>query len=138
MAAEPPQSDEGDLDAIVHRLRREIQTTRSGGLDGSSAELPARRELDRLWAVTAERPYLYRPGRWGRVRGAVLVPLKAVVRRLTRWYVEPLAADQRAFNAAMLRFTDELVERLVRLERSLKSLEERLEGTSDETSSQRK
>jgi hypothetical protein len=65
------------------------------------------------------------------------VPLKAVVRRLTRWYVEPLATDQRAFNAAMLRFTDELVERLDRLERSVKALEERVEGTADDASSRR-
>lgn len=134
MAPEPPHFDEAELDAIVHRLRQEVRTTRSEGLDGSPSEFRTRRELDRLWAVTAERPFLYRPGRWGRVRGAVLVPLKAVVRRLTRWYVEPLATDQRAFNAAMLRLTDELVERLVHLERSLKSLEERLEGTADDAS----
>jgi hypothetical protein len=130
MAAEPPTFDHAELDAIVHRLRQEVQATRSQGLDGSSAEFRTRRELDRLWAVTAERPYLYRPGRWGRIRGAALVPLKAVMRRLTRWYVEPLAADQRAFNAAMLRLTDELAERLVRLEKSLES--------PDEARSQRK
>jgi hypothetical protein len=124
MAAEPPSFDQAELDAIVHRLRQEVQATRSEGFDGSSTEFRTRRELDRLWAVTAERPYLYRPGRWGRIRGAVLVPLKAVVRRLTRWYVEPLAADQRAFNAAMLRLTDELAERLVRLENALESADE--------------
>jgi hypothetical protein len=124
MAAGPPQFDEAELDAIVHRLHQEVQATRSEGIDGSPTEFRTRRELDRLWAVTAERPYLYRPGRWGRVRGAVLVPLKAVVRRLTRWYVEPLAVDQRAFNAAMLRLTDELAERLVRLERALESADD--------------
>jgi hypothetical protein len=137
MAAEPPRLDEAELDAIVHRLRQEVRTTRSEGLDGSSAEFRTRRELDRRWAVTAERPYLYQPGRWGRVRGTALVPLKAVVRRLTRWYVEPLATDQRAFNAAMLRFTDELVERLDRLERSVKAFEERVGGTEDDASSRR-
>jgi hypothetical protein len=141
MAAEPPHVDDSNLDAIVDRLRREVETTRSEGLDGTPGELRARRELDRLWAVTVDRPYLYRPGRWGRVRGAALVPLKAVVRRLTRWYVEPLATDQRGFNAAMLRFADELVERLVRLERSMSSLEERLarlERTADEAPSRGK
>jgi hypothetical protein len=130
MAVEPPSFDQAELDAIVHRLRQEVQATRSEGFDGSPTEFRTRRELDRLWAVTAERPYLYRPGRWGRIRGAVLVPLKAVVRRLTRWYVEPLAADQRAFNAAMLRLTDELIERLVRIEHALES--------ADETRSERK
>jgi hypothetical protein len=125
VAPEPPRFDEAELDAIVHRLRREVQTTRLGGPDGSSGESPVRRELDRLWAVTAERPYLYRPGRWGRARGAALVPLKAVMRRLTRWYVEPLAADQRAYNAAMLRLVDELNERLARLEATDEARSER-------------
>jgi hypothetical protein len=137
VAAERPQVDEGELDAIVHRLRQEVQATQSAGVGGSSAEIPARRQLDRLWAVTAERPYLYQAGRWGRVRGIALVPLKAVTRRLMRWYVEPVATDQRAFNAAVLPLIDELVERLVRVERSMSSLEERLariEHATDEAS----
>ena len=33
-----------------------------------------------------------------------------------RWYVEPLAYDQRSFNAAVLRLIDDLDERLTRLE----------------------
>jgi hypothetical protein len=121
-----PQIDEGDLDAIFHRLRQEVRFTQSAGADGSSDELRARRELDRLWAVTAERPYLYRAGRWGRVRGIALMPLKAMTRRLMRWYVEPVATDQRAFNAAVLRLADELTEHLGRVERAMSSLEERL------------
>ena len=131
MAAERPQFDEAELDAIVHRLRQEVQATRSEELDGargtSASELRARNELERIWAVTAERPYLYRPGWSGRARGTLLLPLKAVMRRLVRWYVEPLAIDQRAFNAGVLRLTDELVGRLNRLERSVGSLDERLE-----------
>jgi hypothetical protein len=131
MAAEPPRLDEAELDAIVHRLRQEVRATRSEELDGagggSPAELRTRRELDRIWAVTAERPFLYRPGRWGRLRGTALVAPKALLRPLMRWYVEPLAIDQQAFNAAVLRLADELGDRLARLERSIGSLEERLE-----------
>jgi hypothetical protein len=137
MAAEPPQSGEAELDAIVHRLHQEIQATRSAEADGaagsSATELRTRRELDRIWAVTAERPYLYRPGWWGRVRGTLLLPPKAVIRRLVRWYVEPLATDQRAFNAALLRLSDELVERMVSLEHSMSALEERLARLEDKT-----
>jgi hypothetical protein len=33
-----------------------------------------------------------------------------------RWYVEPVAYDQRSFNAAMLRLVDDLDERLRKLE----------------------
>src|SRR5688572_33495759 len=94
MAAGPSQFDEAEFVATVDRLRAEVRQTRSYGVDGGAGppgELRARRELDRLWAVSADRPYLYRAGRWGRLRGVLLVPLKAVLRRLLRWYVEPLA-----------------------------------------------
>jgi hypothetical protein len=43
--------------------------------------------------------------------------VKAVLRKLMRWYVEPLAYDQRSFNAAVLRLIDDLDARLARLER---------------------
>jgi hypothetical protein len=36
-----------------------------------------------------------------------------------RWYVEPLAYDQRSFNASTLRLIDDLEERVARLEREL-------------------
>ena len=47
-----------------------------------------------------------------------------------RWYVEPLAAQQRTFNLTMLTLVDELTERTAadvsRLERRLDELEQRL------------
>jgi hypothetical protein len=142
VAAKRPQFDEAELEAIIDRLGKEVQATRFQELDGAPrswpSELPTRRELDRIWAVTAERPYLYRPGAWGRVRGTLLLPLKTLMRRLMRWYVEPLAIDQRAFNAGVLRLADELVDRLASLERSVGSLEERLtrlEGTAEQSPS---
>lgn len=46
-----------------------------------------------------------------------------------RWYVEPLAAEQRSFNLAMLTLVDELAEQahadVTRLEHRLQALEER-------------
>jgi hypothetical protein len=42
--------------------------------------------------------------------------VKAVLRKLMRWYVEPVAYDQRSFNAVTLRLIDELDERLSSLE----------------------
>ena len=36
-----------------------------------------------------------------------------------RWYVEPLAYDQRSFNAAALRLVDDLEQRVARLESEL-------------------
>ena len=43
-------------------------------------------------------------------------PVKVVLRKLMRWYVEPLAYDQRSFNAAVLRLLDDLDERVRKLE----------------------
>jgi hypothetical protein len=57
--------------------------------------------------VSADRPFFSRPGGWGRVRGGILLPAKWALRKLMRWYVEPIAADQRTFNAAVMRALDE-------------------------------
>ncbi len=46
-------------------------------------------------------------GRAGFV-GALQKPVKLAVRKLARWYVEPVFADQRAFNAAVLKLVDDL------------------------------
>jgi 2-polyprenyl-3-methyl-5-hydroxy-6-metoxy-1,4-benzoquinol methylase len=115
MATGPLSADERDVAAIVAHLRDEVEAR--GNDDGERAapgrgRVVARTEAERLWAVSAERPYLAKPGLAGKARGLLLRPLKAVLRRLMRWYVEPLATDQRAFNAAVLRALDELSERL--------------------------
>ena len=49
-------------------------------------------------------------------------PVKAVLRKLMRWYVEPLAYDQRSFNAATLRLVDDLQEQVDRLQAELERL----------------
>jgi ubiquinone biosynthesis protein UbiJ len=81
--------------------------------------------------VTAERPFENPPTRGGRVRGLVFAPIKRVLRKLMRWYVEPVAAHQRTFNSASLALVDELAERtaaeVARLERRIDALEERLD-----------
>lgn len=129
------QLRDAELGATVARLREELHAARPEGLEEPrlGSYLRERRELDRLWAVTAERPYLSRPGQWGRVRGLALVVPKAVLRRLMRWYVEPLATDQRAFNAGVLRLADELAAHLARLDERFERLEQRnREAESDE------
>jgi 2-polyprenyl-3-methyl-5-hydroxy-6-metoxy-1,4-benzoquinol methylase len=126
MAAGPLSADEHDVAAVVARLREEVEGRGAGSRDTpASPRLVARTEADRLWAVTAERPYFSRPGLSGKVRGALLTPVKAVLRRLMRWYVEPLASDQRIFNATLLRALDELSERFGE---QLSELSQRLSG----------
>jgi hypothetical protein len=46
------------------------------------------------------------------LRGAIMYPLKRVLRPLLRWYVEPIAYEQRMFNDAALKLIDSLAERL--------------------------
>ena len=105
-----------------------------GGLsaDGDGrrrARVAARAQAERLWPVSAERPLERRPGLKGLVGRVVKPPL----RRLMRWYVEPLAAEQRAFNDALLKLVDDLYEQMDAAvvgregaERALAELEERL------------
>lgn len=125
MASDGPGSDEAQIAALFERLREEVSgraPSARAGADGSFAAPArglARTEAERFWAVTAERPYLYKPGAWGRLRGLLLVPVKAVLRRLMRWYVEPAFAQQRDFNARVLRALDELSARADALEQEL-------------------
>ena len=104
-----------DVEALFAALREEVR--RSGADPGASAGSPtdraaARAEAERLWPVSADRALRLRPG----VRGGLGTPVKAVLRKLMRWYVEPLAYDQRSFNAAVLRLLDDQEERIRQLE----------------------
>lgn len=101
-----------DVRALLDELREEIRRSGADPGGGGGDRVAARAEAERLWPVSADRSLRLRPG----VRGGVGTPVKAVLRKLMRWYVEPLAYDQRSFNAAVLRLVDDLDERLRRLE----------------------
>jgi hypothetical protein len=114
-------SERVDAAELFARLREEVR--RSGADPGAGAPGPAdreaaRQEAERLWAVSADRGLRLRPG----LRGGLATPVKAVLRKLMRWYVEPLAYDQRSFNAALLRLLDDLEERVRSLESELARL----------------
>jgi hypothetical protein len=49
-----------------------------------------------------------RPG----LRGLASHPVKLALNRLLRWHLEPLVAEQRDFNAAVLGLVDDLEERV--------------------------
>lgn len=115
--------EEIDVAALFDRLREEL---RRGAVheDSRGAEFASTRALaERFWPVTAERPA------GGGPKGAV----KRFLRKLMRWYVEPLAADQRVFNDSVLKLVDALSERAdasaaarYEAERLVHELEERL------------
>jgi hypothetical protein len=117
-----PSADEVDVDALFAALKEEIRRSGAdpGGGGGADERLAARAEAERLWPVSADRPLRLRPG----VRGGLGTPVKAVLRKLMRWYVEPLAYDQRSFNAAALRLVDDLETRVAALEAELVLLRE--------------
>jgi SAM-dependent methyltransferase len=132
-------AQEAEYEAILVRLRDEVDQGDGdlGGDDGVDRYTRRRREAEGLWAVSAERPFLSRPGRWGRLRGSLLTPAKGVLRKLMRWYVEPLAVDQRRFNSAALKLADTLSERgdehFAALEGQLNRLEEELRPKTELT-----
>jgi O-antigen chain-terminating methyltransferase len=102
-------SDEVDIAALYARLRREIQRTGAverNGNERSTARAAVRGFAERYWAVTAERRLERRRG----LKGALALPLKKLLRPFLRWYVEPLAYDQRMFNDAALKLIDALHE----------------------------
>lgn len=109
---------EPDFAALFEQLKQEVRRSGAapGQAGGGDERHAARAEAERLWPVSADRPLRLRPG----VRGGVGTPAKAVLRKLMRWYVEPVAYDQRSFNAAALRLIDDLETRVARLEAELK------------------
>ena len=103
MADEPT-----DVAALFKQLQEEVRAAGPRGADVTPAHvrLSVRDQAERLWPISAERPIVGKGG-----------PIKTVLRRLMRWYVEPALADQRAFNDAVLKLIDDLDERIQQLER---------------------
>jgi SAM-dependent methyltransferase len=117
------------VNALVERLREELAGGPNGSPEGRGRLLEARHRAERLWAVSADRPLERRPG----LKGWLAYPLKLLLRPFLRWYVEPLAAEQRMFNDVLLKLVDGTLEEVDRGEqarvaagRTLVELEERL------------
>jgi SAM-dependent methyltransferase len=116
-------SSDLDVKELFERLREELRRGAPTG-DARGADFAATRALaERFWPVTAERDA------GGGPKGIV----KRFLGKLMRWYVEPLAADQRVFNDSVLKLVDALSEEAdanararEEAERLLRELEERL------------
>ena len=110
-----------DVEELYRALQEEVRRSGAdpGAASGSDEERRAARgEAERLWPVSADRSLRLRPG----FRGGLGTPVKAVLRKVMRWYVEPLAYDQRSFNAASLRLIDDLQEQVDRLQSEVEAL----------------
>ena len=103
--AEPEETT--DVGLLFARLKDEVRAAgpRASDVPPAQVRLSIRDQAERMWPVSADRPLVGKGG-----------PIKAVLRRLMRWYVEPAFADQRAFNDAVLKLVDDLDERITRLE----------------------
>jgi hypothetical protein len=115
-----------DVAALFARLKEEVRGSGRRLRDDptkTQIRLSVRDQAERLWPVSAERPLTSSTA----LRGGALRPVKQVLRRLMRWYVEPLAADQRAFNDAVLKLIDDLEDRVDRSLEALRTLEARIE-----------
>jgi 2-polyprenyl-3-methyl-5-hydroxy-6-metoxy-1,4-benzoquinol methylase len=115
-----------NLVELFARLKDEVRHAHGADISNESDRGAVRSRLralaERCWIVRFERPLERRPG----VRGAVLYPVKLFLGRLIRWYVEPFAADQRAFNDSILKLADELFEEVDVLYTRLGELEGQL------------
>jgi hypothetical protein len=96
-----------DVAALFERLKEEVRAAgpRSADVTPAQVRLSVRDQAERLWPISAERPIVGKGG-----------PLKSLLRRLMRWYVEPAFAEQRIVNDALLRLVDDLARRVDELE----------------------
>ena len=103
-----------DVAALYEQLKAEVRGSAAALDAGIPADrrvrLAARAQAERLWPVSTDRSLVFRPG----VRGAVARPVKQMLRKLMRWYVEPLAVDQKGYNEALLKLVDDISEALDR------------------------
>jgi 2-polyprenyl-3-methyl-5-hydroxy-6-metoxy-1,4-benzoquinol methylase len=116
-------SEEIDVAALFERLSEELRRGAGAGASPAAEFASTRALAERFWPVTAEREA------GGGIKGIA----KRFLRKLMRWYVEPLAADQRVFNDSVLKLVDALSERAdasaagrEQAERLVRELEERL------------
>src|SRR5438552_12910760 len=116
-------AEDVDVGVLFERLRAELRRGVPAG-DARGAEFASVRALaERFWPGAAEREAGRGPKRL----------VKRFLRKLMRWYVEPMAADQRVFNDSVLKLVDALSARSdeeaaarERAQSLLRELEERL------------
>ncbi|TMK68878.1 MAG: class I SAM-dependent methyltransferase [Actinobacteria bacterium] len=95
----PPE--EIDVATLYEQLRAELRRGPADGTGTVGGVAATRALAERFWPVSAERDAGHGPKAF----------VKRVLRKLMRWYVEPLAADQRVYNDSVLKLVDAIFER---------------------------
>jgi O-antigen chain-terminating methyltransferase len=119
-------SDDRNIRAILNDLQEEIRHHRAAlGLAGAA---PRPDPLARVREYQAVNPHL--PIGWPTMPAGLLPKLAAyaqkIVRRLLRWYINPIVAQQNQFNAAAAELLALIQARAEELERRTADLETRL------------
>jgi len=108
-----------DVAEVLGKLKEEIRRRRPAETDPVLAERTA--ILRRVYATMRVNPHL--PIGWPKLPPGILPKVVAVtqklVRRLLRWYINPIVEQQNAFNAASTGALESLVQQMERLEASV-------------------
>jgi len=96
-----------DVARLFSQLKEELRASgpRRAEVTPPEVRRSVRDQAERFWAVSAERRLVGKAG-----------PVKMFLRRFMRWYIEPVLAEQRTFNHAVLELLDDLDDRIARLE----------------------
>lgn len=132
-----------DVEEIMTKIRGDIKAKKARGelpediderlaLRLQQAETPEDikdqlREMNVRWHISSEQP----PTSETPVLGPLIIMVKRLIRKLTRWYVGDVARQASAFNMQAVWAMGQMEERLTQLEEQVKDLQEKLAATEE-------
>lgn len=126
-------SENEDVAQVLARLKEEIRSRKVQSPEPSPPG--ALVELRQVYATTRVNPHL--PIGWPKLPRGVIPKIVAitqkVVRRLLRWYINPIVEQQNAYNAAVTAVLENQLMQMERLETALERLEAALEQEAEMT-----
>ena len=115
-----------EIAAILKQLKREVRNQRlKGEMDQSVTMTTALAQVQLASQVNPHQPIAWPnwpPGLWPKV----VALIQKVIRRLLRWYIDPIVEEQNHFNAAMTAALGMMVEENTRLRAELRMLAENI------------
>lgn len=133
MNTEPPI----DAGAILAQLRADVRATRSSLSDATAHAAALGVDLDELRAAVAEVEALravsaHWPLTWRTPRERVQVFVQRLIRRALRWYIAPIVEQQNAYNNAVARTLQLLVDAQRQLAADIAQLRGIQSGANDQ------
>lgn len=133
MNTEPPI----DVGAILAQLRADVRATRSSLSDATAHAAALGVDLDEVRAAVAEVEALravsaHWPLTWRTPRERVQVFVQRLIRRALRWYIAPIVEQQNAYNNAVARTLQLLVDAQRQLAADIAQLRGIQSGANDQ------